>query len=149
MTELSRVATAVALCLALAACGGAGDSATTATPVTAAPTVASATATFKGEVWADNWFQFYLGNTLVATDSVAITTERSFNSETFSFTGTYPLELNFIIKDYKAADGGLEYVGTAQQQIGDGGFIAQITDAGTGKELSVHQRCRGHDATCR
>ena len=137
MTELFRVATSVAVCLALAACGGAGDSATTATPITAAPAVASATATFKGEVWADNWFQFYLGNTLIATDTVAITTERSFNSETFSFTGTYPLELNFIIKDYKADDSGLEYIGTAQQQIGDGGFIAQITDTGTGKVVAV------------
>ena len=137
MTELFRVAASVAVCLALAACGGAGNSATTATPITAAPPVASATATFKGEVWADNWFQFYLGNTLVATDSVAITTERSFNSETFSFTGTYPLELNFIVKDYKADDSGLEYIGTAQQQIGDGGFIAQITDTGTGKVVAV------------
>ena len=137
MTERFRIATSVAVCLALAACGGAGDSATTATPITAAPAVASATATFKGEVWADNWFQFYLGNTLIATDTVAITTERSFNSETFSFSGTYPLELNFIIKDYKADDSGLEYIGTAQQQIGDGGFIAQITDTGTGKVVAV------------
>ena len=137
MTERFRIATSVAVCLALAACGGAGDSATTATPITAAPAVASATATFKGEVWADNWFQFYLGNTLIATDTVAITTERSFNSETFSFSGTYPLELNFIIKDYKADDSGLEYIGTAQQQIGDGGFIAQITDTSTGKVVAV------------
>ena len=136
MNELSRVATSVAVGLALAACGGGGDSAATATPTTTT-TVASATVTFKDEVWADNWFQFYLGNALVATDSVTIATERSFNSETLTFSGSYPLELNFIIKDYKADDSGLEYIGTAQQQIGDGGFIAQITDTSTGKVVAV------------
>ncbi len=143
MTELSCVAASAALCLALAACGG-GDSATSATAApttttttTTTTTVVSTTVTFKGEVWADNWFQFYLGNALVMTDSVPITTERSFNSETFTFSGSYPLELNVIIKDYKQDDSGLEYIGTPQQQIGDGGFIAQITDTSTGKVVAV------------
>ena len=106
--------------------------------VTAASTTTTAVASsLKGEVWVDNWFQLYVGNTLTATDSVPITTERSFNSETFNFTATYPFDLNFIIKDYKANDSGLEYIGTPQQQIGDGGFIAQITDTGTGKVVAV------------
>ena len=142
MTELSCLAASAVLCLALAACGG-GDSATpaaaapTTTTTTPTTTVVSTTVTFKGEVWADNWFQFYLGNALVMTDSVPISTERSFNSETFTFSGSYPLELNFIIKDYKQDDSGLEYIGTSQQQIGDGGFIAQITDTSTGKVVAV------------
>ena len=29
--------------------------------------------------------------------------------------------MNFIVKDYKQNDTGLEYIGTANQQIGDGG----------------------------
>ena len=110
---------------------------TAASTTTATTTTTAVASSLKGEVWADNWFQLYVGNTLTATDSVPITTERSFNSETFNFTATYPFDLNFIIKDYKANDSGLEYIGTPQQQIGDGGFIAQITDTGTGKVVAV------------
>lgn len=90
------------------------------------------TVTIKGEVWADNWFAFYLGEKLVKEDSVPITTERSFNAETFTFDATYPLVLNFIVKDFKENDTGLEYIGTDRQQMGDGGFIAQFTNANTG-----------------
>ncbi|MBH9577289.1 hypothetical protein [Inhella proteolytica] len=92
---------------------------------------------FKGEVWADNWFALYLGETLVAEDSVPITTERSFNAETFQFEASYPLELNFVLKDYKQNDSGLEYIGAPNQQIGDGGMIMQITDLQTGKVVAV------------
>ena len=92
---------------------------------------------FKGEVWADNWFALSLGETLVKEDSVSITTERSFNAESFAFDAEYPLVLNFIIKDYKANDSGLEYIGTDKQQMGDGGFIAQITDRTLDKVVSV------------
>lgn len=88
---------------------------------------------FKGEVWADNWFALYVDQAKVAEDSVPITTERSFNSESFYFDAEYPFELNFIIKDYKQDDTGLEYIGTARQQIGDGGFIMQVTDMASGK----------------
>ena len=116
-------------CIAAACSGGAANA--------SAGAGTTHTVHLRGEVWADNWFQFYLGNTLVATDSVPITTERSFNSETFTFSGSYPLELNFILKDYKQDDSGLEYIGTARQQIGDGGFIAQFTDTSTGKVVAV------------
>jgi hypothetical protein len=92
---------------------------------------------FRAEVWSDNWFSFHLGETAIAEDSVPITTERSFNKEVFGFDGTYPLVLNFIVKDYKKDDTGLEYIGTAQQQMGDGGFIAQIKDTTTGKVIVV------------
>lgn len=92
---------------------------------------------FRVDVWADNWFSLHLGETLVKEDSVPITTERSFNKETFSFDGSYPLTLNFILKDFKQDDSGLEYIGTASQQMGDGGFIAQITDTASGKVVGA------------
>ena len=92
---------------------------------------------FKAEVWADNWFSLAVGETTVGEDSVPITTERSFNQETFAFDGAYPLVLNFTAKDYKENDTGLEYIGENNQQMGDGGFIAQITDTSTGAVLAV------------
>jgi hypothetical protein len=91
----------------------------------------------KAEVWADNWFAFYSGDQLIKEDSVSITTERSFNAETFTFNASYPLMLNFIAKDFKENDSGLEYIGTARQQMGDGGLIAQFTDVNTGKTIAV------------
>jgi len=87
---------------------------------------------FLAEVWADNWFAWYVGDTLVQEDSVPITTERSFNAEVFSFDATYPIELNVILKDYKENDSGLEYIGASNQQMGDGGFIAQVRDQVSG-----------------
>lgn len=90
-----------------------------------------------GDVWADNWFALYLGDQLLIEDSVPITTERSFNAESFSFRADYPLVLNFIVKDFKQDDSGLEYIGTSRQQMGDGGLIAQFTDAATGQPIAV------------
>jgi len=104
----------------------------------------------RAEVWADNWFAFYLGDKFVAEDSVPITTERSFNAETFTFQDQYPLTLNFVVKDFKENDTGLEYIGTRRQQMGDGGLIAQFTNADTGKLIAVTNaewRCKViHDA---
>ena len=91
----------------------------------------------KAEVWADNWFAFYLADQLVKEDSVPITTERSFNAETFTFTASYPMTLNFIAKDFKENDTGLEYIGSNHQQMGDGGLIAQFTNAQTGELIAV------------
>jgi len=93
--------------------------------------------TFKLEAWSDNWFAAYLENELIVEDSVSITTERSFNAETANFTGSYPLQLNFILKDYKENDTGLEYIGEGNQQMGDGGFIAQITDTVSNTVIAV------------
>lgn len=87
---------------------------------------------FQVDVWADNWFSLAVEEDTVGEDSVSITTERSFNKETFGFDGSYPLVLNFTVKDYKENDTGLEYIGEENQQMGDGGFIAQITDTTTG-----------------
>lgn len=92
---------------------------------------------FKLEAWSDNWFAAYLGSELIVEDSVSINTERSFNAETATFTGSYPLQLNFILKDYKENDTGLEYIGEGNQQMGDGGFIAQITDTTSDTVIAV------------
>lgn len=91
----------------------------------------------KADVWADNWFAFYLADQLIKEDSVSITTERSFNAETFTFQASYPLTFNFIAKDYIENDTGLEYIGTTRQQMGDGGFIAQFTNTATGELIAV------------
>ena len=91
----------------------------------------------RGEVWADNWFAFYLGDRLIIEDSTPITTERSFNAEAFVFNADYPLQLNFVAKDFKQDDTGLEYIGRGNQQMGDGGLIAQFTDIATGETVAV------------
>ena len=89
------------------------------------------------EIWADNWFALYLGETPIAEDSVPITTERSFNAERFVFRADYPLTLNVVARDFRQDDTGLEYIGTGRQQMGDGGFIAQFTDVATGRVIAA------------
>jgi hypothetical protein len=118
--------------LIVVGCGGTEEGA----EIHAAETTTEAR-TFKAEVWGDNWFALYLGEQLIKEDSVPITTERSFNSETFTFEAVYPLQLNIVAKDFKANDTGLEYIGTRRQQMGDGGIIAQFTDVATGKVIAV------------
>ena len=93
--------------------------------------------TFQLDAWSDNWFAAFLDETLIVEDSVSITTERSFNSESATFEASYPLNLNFILKDFKENDTGLEYIGANNQQMGDGGFIMQLTDTGTGNVVAV------------
>jgi hypothetical protein len=118
----------------LAGCGGSanGQAVHESTEVTG-----SGQHTIKGEVWADNWFALYSGDELIVEDSVPITTERSFNAEVFTFKADYPLQLNFVVKDFKSNDTGLEYIGTGRQQMGDGGLIAQFTDVDTGEVIAV------------
>lgn len=98
----------------------------------AEPVINDTTITFQLEAWADNWFAAYLGDELIVEDSVSIMTERSFNAETAVFEASYPLTLNFILKDFKENDTGLEYIGEGKQQMGDGGFIMQLTEMSTG-----------------
>ncbi|MBU2328068.1 MAG: PEBP family protein [Alphaproteobacteria bacterium] len=92
------------------------------------PSIASAE-TFSADVWADNWFEVRIDGTQVAEDSVAITTERSFNAESFTFEAERPFTIGLVAKDFIENDTGLEYIGTRRQQMGDGGVIAQIKDA--------------------
>jgi len=92
---------------------------------------------FTAEVWADNWFALYVNGKLVGEDSVPITAERSFNAETITFSATYPLTIAIEAKDFKETDSGIEYIGLPNQQMGDGGLVAQIADDSTGKMIAV------------
>ena len=98
---------------------------------------ATAETTIEADVWADNWFALYQGDTLIKEDSVSITTERSFNAESFTFNADLPAQIYVIVKDFKQNDTGLEYIGKRNQQMGDGGFIAQFTDKSSGRVLAV------------
>ncbi len=89
------------------------------------------------EIWVDNWFEMYVNGEKIMEDSVPITTERSFNSETTTFTAELPAQIAIQAKDFKENDTGLEYIGTARQQMGDGGMIFQIKDAVSGEILAV------------
>ena len=125
----------------VAGCGsGNGDGATGAASPESAADISSgqgAALEFKAEVWADNWFALYVNGELVGEDSVSITTERSFNAETIVFSAAYPLTIAIEAKDFKETDSGLEYIGERNQQMGDGGIIAQITDLSSGKVVAV------------
>ena len=118
--------------------GGAAVGVASPVPDATAPSPGqSPTSQFVAEVWADNWFALYVNGELVGEDSTPITTERSFNAETITFTAAYPLTIGIEAKDFKETDSGLEYIGERNQQMGDGGIIAQITDMGTGKIVAV------------
>ena len=99
----------------------------------ASATASSARVTFTADVWADNWFAMYVNGIRVATDPVPITTQKSFNKVSFTFSAKYPLTIAIVAKDYVDNSSGLEYIGTAQQQIGDAGLIAQIHEKVSGK----------------
>lgn len=102
----------------------------------AASPAGSGSQTFTAEIWVDNWFALYVDGEKAGEDSVPITTERSFNAERLSFRADYPFVLALELKDYKADDSGLEYLGRPNQQMGDGGAIAQVSDA-TGKRVAL------------
>lgn len=91
----------------------------------------------KADVWTDNWFEMYFDGRKVLEDSVPITTERSFNAETATVPGDMPRVIAIKAMDFKENDSGLEYIGTARQQMGDGGLIAQFTDTATGETLAA------------
>ena len=93
---------------------------------------ALAAETFSADVWADNWFEMRINGAQVAEDSVPITTERSFNAESFTLNAERPFVIGLVAKDFKENDTGLEYIGTRRQQMGDGGLILQIKDAAGG-----------------
>ena len=79
----------------------------------------------------------YVGETLVMEDSVPITTERSFNAEVFTFEAERPFLVSVVMRDYIENDSGLEYIGQPNQQMGDGDYIAQITDTSSGELVLV------------
>ena len=101
----------------------------------AEPTGSSST--FEIDVWADNWMAVYVDGVLIGEDSVPITTERSFNAETFTFEAATPFTVAIEAKDFKETDSGIEYIGEQNQQMGDGGIIAQVTDLSTGEVVAA------------
>jgi hypothetical protein len=101
----------------------------TALAVLATTALPLAAETLSADVWADNWFEMRIDGVQVAQDSVSITTERSFNAESFTFEAERPFVIGLVAKDFKENDTGLEYIGTSRQQMGDGGVILQILDA--------------------
>jgi hypothetical protein len=119
----------LALVATAALAGGGGVAAS----VSATPPLRS----FVAEVWADNWFQLSVNGKVVGTDSVPLTTERSFNAERITFKARYPLTVALLARDFMETSSGLEYIGTGRQQIGDGGVVAQIRDTVTGKVVAA------------
>lgn len=87
---------------------------------------------FKAEVWADNWFALYVNGKKVGEDSTPFATEKSFNSDSISFKASYPLTVAILARDYVENASGLEYIGKPNQQVGDGGIVAQIRELSTG-----------------
>ena len=92
---------------------------------------------FSADIWADNWFSMYVNGKLVGQDSVPITTTKSFNKETITFSASYPLTIAFVAKDYVENSSGLEYIGTSNQQIGDGGLSAQVIEKESQRIVAV------------
>lgn len=107
------------------------------TLVVPADAAVSKPTTFQAEIWVDNWFALYINGKKVGEDSVPITTERSFNSEKIKFTATYPFTVGLMVRDFTENSSGLEYIGKPNQQIGDGGAIAQIRDLSTNKIIAA------------
>ena len=117
--------------------GAAKDPVAAVGPTTSEPADSSTRSTFSVDVWADNWMAVYVNGERVGEDSVPITTERSFNAETFTFEATYPFTIAIEAKDFKETDSGIEYIGQPNQQIGDGGLIAQVTDTSSGQVVAT------------
>ncbi len=92
---------------------------------------------FQIEVWADNWSAVYVDGVKIGEDSVPITTERSFNAETYTFDAQIPFTVSVKAMDFKQTESGIEYIGQPNQQMGDGGIIAQITELSTGKVVAA------------
>jgi len=138
LTGIIIVAGAVAAAIIIVANGNddseANNTTTTSNTTTQTTTAQNTntnqlTSSYTIDVWADNWFALYVNGQKVGEDSVSIRTERSFNKETFSFDATLPMTVAIEAKDYIETDSGLEYIGANNQQMGDGGIIAQIKDA--------------------
>lgn len=81
------------------------------------------------EIWVDNWFAMFVNGASLYEDSTAYNTERSFNGERITFNADLPMIVAFEFRDFMENDTGLEYIGERNQQMGDGGAIAQFKDA--------------------
>jgi len=99
----------------------------------AACTSAESETEIRADMYGDNWYAIYVDGELMGEDSTPFDTERSFNSDSFTFTTELPAQGAVIMKDYYEDDTGLEYIGSRRQQMGDGGFIAQLINTSTGE----------------
>lgn len=88
------------------------------------------------EIWVDNWFALSVNGASLYEDSTAYYTERSFNGERITFNADLPMTVAFEFRDFMENETGLEYIGERNQQMGDGGAIAQFMDA-NGEVLGV------------
>ncbi|MBY4893577.1 hypothetical protein KUL25_12470 [Rhodobacteraceae bacterium N5(2021)] len=71
-----------------------------------------------GGIWestGENAGRYRIDGRLVAVESVSITTERSFNAESFTFEPTRPFTIGLFTRDVIGNDNGLEYIGTRRQ----------------------------------
>ena len=153
MTRMMRVLSVAAL-VAIAVAGGACSSdddddvesaavsentseaaAAPADDAAAAPADGSA-ASYAIDVWADNWMEVFVNGQSIGQDSTPFNTERSFNAERFTFSASAPFTLAIMARDYFETDSGLEYIGEPNQQRGDGGVIAQVTNLDTGEVVA-------------
>lgn len=116
---------------------GTSQGAASATTTASTSTSPDPSTGFQIEVWADNWSAVYIDGEKIGEDSVPITTERSFNAETYTFDAEAPFTVSIEAKDFKETDSGIEYIGEPNQQMGDGGIIAQITDLSTGEVVAA------------
>lgn len=104
------------------------------------PAQAASKISFTLDFWADNWAAVYVNGIKVAEDPVSITTTKSFNKVSATFSATYPLRIAVIAKDYVENKSGLEYIGTPQQQIGDAGLMMQIHEKSSGKLVAYSNK---------
>ena len=92
----------------------------------------------RGEVWADNWFAFYLDDRRIIEDSIPITTERSFNAEAFVFNAEWPSAVEHGEADVRPR-GGYDAIGWR-----DGARLIRTADLETHStllcRLTVEQR---------
>lgn len=109
----------------------------TAVLLLGAGTAFADTRSITADIWVDNWFEMHINGDKVIEDSVSITTERSFNAESVTFTADMPMVIAIMAKDFKENASGLEYIGSRRQQMGDGGLIAQFHDANSGEVVAV------------
>lgn len=122
---------------ALAACADRSPSASIQQVVDERVTEGDNSTEVTAEIWVDNWFALSINGVPLIEDSVPFKTERSFNAERVTFKTSLPATIAFEFRDFRENDTGLEYIGTARQQIGDGGAIAQFINAETGAVLKL------------
>jgi hypothetical protein len=90
--------------------------------------------TIRATVYADNWFELYVNDVLVAVDSIAFIPH---NVIAVDLLPTYPMTIAVLARDNADPTTGMEYANT---NIGDGGFILKFGD-GTVTTGSWKARC--------